>query len=289
MKTFIALALTFSFAAPLAAQEAGTTRQDAQGIEQVFVPAGCFIMGTDEAGMSWALQNLEFPSWAKRSLGFEMPARETCLTKGYWIDRTEVTNEAFAAFVADGGYDKTEFWSAEGQAWLAGQDKTALPVACIADAPGDFPRVCVTWFEAEAYAAWRGGRLPSEAEWEFAARGPDALTYPWGNDWDPAKANVVGTTAPTAVGSFPDGASWVGALDLSGNAMEWVSDWLKDGYGKDAPKDDPQGPDTGTRKVEKGGWWGSNAWSARSAYKHFEDPPEYQDHHIGFRIVTPVE
>jgi formylglycine-generating enzyme required for sulfatase activity len=146
--------------------------------------------------------------------------------------------------------------------------------------------VCVTWYEAEAYARWRGGRLPTEAEWEFAARGPESHIYPWGDAWDGSKANVVDSDGLTPVGAFPDGASWVGALDMSGNAMEWVQDWLDFDYYQLQVADDPAGPETGEIKIEKGGWWGSVPYVARAAYRHFEDPPEYQDHHIGFRIVT---
>jgi formylglycine-generating enzyme required for sulfatase activity len=89
------------------------------------------------------------------------------------------------------------------------------------------------------------------------------------------------------VGSYPTGASWVGARDMAGNAMEWVADWLDPAYYAKSPASDPTGPPTGTIKVEKGGWWGSNPFAARSAYRHYEDPPTYQDHHIGFRVVVP--
>jgi formylglycine-generating enzyme required for sulfatase activity len=170
---------------------------------------------------------------------------------------------------------------------LSHQDPGQLPIDCIPDALPDEPRVCVTWYEAEAYARWRGGRLPTEAEWEYAARGPQALIYPWGNTFDGSKANLVDSSGPAPVGSFPAGASWVGVQDMAGNAMEWVQDWLDFNYYKQKVKNDPQGPEAGTYKIEKGGWWGSNPFVARGAYHHFEDPPTYQDHHIGFRIVTP--
>ena len=76
-------------------------------------------------------------------------------------------------------------------------------------------------------------------------------------------------------------------LDMAGNAMEWVSDWLGEDYYATGPTDDPAGPADGAVKVEKGGWWGGNQFVARSAYRHFEDPPGYSDVHIGFRVVTP--
>jgi len=131
--------------------------------------------------------------------------------------------------------------------------------------------------------------LPTEAQWEFAARGTESSIYPWGDEWDTAKANVLDSEGLSAVGAYPEGISWIGAYDMAGNAMEWVQDWLSSQYYKNSPKDDPTGQETGTKKVEKGGWCGSNAYVARSAYRHFEDPPTYQDHHIGFRIVSGNE
>ena len=107
-----------------------------------------------------------------------------------------------------------------------------------------------------------------------------------GDAWDPAKANVVDSTSLEPVGSYPEGASWVGAVDMAGNAMEWVADWYSGSYYKQEVRDDPTGPDLGTKKVEKGGWWGAVPYVARSAYRHFEDPPTYQDHHIGVRVVS---
>lgn len=264
--------------------KAGDTRTDAKGIAQVYVPPGCFMMGSSEEQLE-AAQKLNPPSWTKQTTIYEKPQHEVCLTKGYWIDQYEVSNAAFDAFVKDGGYTKLEYWSEKGAAWLKRQDVSKLPVAC-EDTSDNHPRVCVTWYEAEAYAAWRGGYLPSEAQWEFAARGPESRIYPWGDEWDAAKANVLDSKGLTAVDAYPDGVSWVGAYDMAGNAMEWVNDWLSSTYYAKSPKDDPTGAETGSKKVEKGGWWGSNPYVARSAYRHFEDPPTYQDHHIGFRIVT---
>ena len=100
---------------------------------------------------------------------------------------------------------------------------------------------------------------------------------------------MIDSTGTTPVGSFPDGVSWVGAEDMAGNVMEWVQDWLVDGYYTESERDNPTGPEAGRIKVEKGGWWGSNSLVARSAYRHFEDAPNYQDHHIGFRVVTSSE
>jgi len=258
-------------------------RRDAKGVEQVWVRAGSFVMGTDEAAIA-ALRAQSPPAWVARALDAEHPGHRVSLSRGYWIDRTEVTNASFRAFVNDGGYRRPELWSMPGRAWLAKQPPEGLPSACPGERPDD-PRRCVTWYEAEAYARWRGGRLPTEAEWEYAARGPSSTVYPWGDAWDAARCNVEGATGPVPAGSLPAGASWAGAQDMAGNAMEWVSDWLDTSYYARSPEVDPTGPEHGTIKVEKGGWWGANRFVARSAYRHYEDPPEYGDAHIGFRIV----
>ncbi|HET8787022.1 MAG TPA: SUMF1/EgtB/PvdO family nonheme iron enzyme, partial [Candidatus Limnocylindrales bacterium] len=272
-------------ASPSVDPTAGKERTDEHGVAQVWVPAGTFLMGTDETDPSGELAP---PSWARVELTTERPQHEVALSSGYWIDKTEVTNAAYQAFVDAGGYQDKALWSDAGWTWLAGRDATALPAACV-DAVADQPRVCVTWYEVEAYAKWRGGALPTEAQWEYAARGPSSSIFPWGADWDASKANVVDSDALTAVGSFPDGASWVGALDMAGNAMEWVADWHSPSYYKQKVRDDPTGPEFGSKKVEKGGWWGAEPYVARSAYRHFEDPPTYQDHHIGVRVVTVGE
>ncbi len=262
----------------------GETRTDEKGVVQVWVPAGSFKMGTDAASIE-ALKALQ-PGPSGFVLGEfprEQPQHEVQLTRGYWIDKTEVTNQSFQAFVAAGGYTTRAYWSEAGWEWLSRQMVDMLPRFCLGNLP-DNPVACVTWYEAEAYAAWRGGRLPTEAEWEFAARGPDSRIYPWGNEFDPALCNVVEAKGLQPVGSYPAGASWVGALDMAGNVMEWVQDWLGD-Y-PEGTAIDPTGPTEGRAKVEKGGWWGSSLFVARSAYRHFEDPPDYGDTHIGFRIVT---
>lgn len=296
MKRYTFLLLLLLIAVRVIAQEAtetapqaGDVRIDDHGIEQVYVPAGCFMMGTSDEQEAYA-RSFEQPVWAIGRIYSEKPQHEVCLSSGYWLDRYEVTNAAFEAFVADGGYENEVYWSEAGVRWLRRQQNVDLPLQeCTEDPQQDQPRVCITWFEAEAYATWRGGALPTEAQWEFAARGQQSLIYPWGDEWNPDFANVVDSTGLTSVGTYPDGVSWVGAHDMSGNAMEWVADWLSNGYETDAALIDPLGPERGIQKVEKGGWWGSNPIVARAAYRHFEDPPTYQDHHIGLRVVTAAE
>ena len=270
---------------PDAAPVPGQTRLDGHGIQQVWVPAGSFLMGTSGASVQ-ALEALDPPGFVRGEFPSEQPQHEVRITRGFWIDKYEVTVAAFQAFVEAGGYQDQALWSEAGWAWLGEQPISKLPRPCSSHGL-DHPRLCVTWYEAEAYANWRGGRLPTEAEWEYAARGPESRAYPWGDEWDPGRCNVLQSPGPMPVGSFPQGASWVGAEDMAGNAMEWVRDWLDVEYYKGGSMTNPSGPAEGTIKIEKGGWWGSNLFVARSAYRHFEDPPTYNDGHIGFRVVTP--
>lgn len=170
------------------------------GVAMVLVPPGCFMMGSDQGEPN------------------ERPFHEVCFDEAFWIDRYEVTNAQYARCVEAGACEAT-------------------PTSDLS--PGaDQPLVRVSWVEAQAYCQWRGGRLPTEAEWEYAARGPDSRVYPWGDAWDGMRANAcdVNCTWETAdlsvddgyqvsapVGSFPQGASWVGAQDMSGNTLEWTS------------------------------------------------------------------
>jgi formylglycine-generating enzyme required for sulfatase activity len=256
---------------------------DPKGIEQVWVPAGSFQMGTDNAEIQ-KLMALNPTGFVLGEFPSEQPQHEVRITAGYWIDKYEATNKTFHAFVEEGGYQNQNYWSAEGWEWLAKQPVDQLPLYCLGNLPEN-PAACITWYEAEAYSKWRGGRLPTEAEWEYAARGPQSLVYPWGNDFDGSRCNVVDSKGFKPVGSYPTGVSWVGAFDMAGNVMEWVHDWL--GSYSAGAAENPTGPATGKVKVEKGGWWGSTLFVARSAYRHFEDPPEYGDVHIGFRVVSP--
>lgn len=260
-------------------RQPGLGRIDQSGTAQAWVPPGEFIMGSERRPPETV------PSWG--DFDAEQPAHGVELRCGFWIDVTEVTNEAYEAFVRDGGYENKELWRSEGWEWVQRQNPDRLPAPCVRGegTQPSHPRVCITWWEADAYATWRGGRLPTEAEWEFAARGPSSLRFPWGEDFDPTRLNMVDARGTAPVGSFPSGASWVGTQDMAGNAMEWVNDWFADDYSSRTPSTDPTGPADGTTKVKKGGWWGGPPYVARSAYRHHVDPPGYQDHHIGFRVV----
>jgi hypothetical protein len=188
----------------------------------------------------------------------------------FWIDETEVTQGHYQSCVEAGvcdakdvhGYDPWTKW-------------------------GD--PVEVTWDVAQAYCLWAGGRLPTEAEWEKAARGSDARAYPWGEAQpDCSRANhdsVVGSCSKgvTPAGSFPAGVSPYGALDMAGNVAEWVSDRYDSGYYAGSPEQNPPGPDVGKGRVVRGGSWVDSYPYIRAAYRDVYDASAT----AGFRCVVP--
>jgi formylglycine-generating enzyme required for sulfatase activity len=255
----------------------GSVRRDSRGVEQVYVPAGCFIMGSD-------------PTRDLLAQDDEQPAHQVCLTRAYWIDKLEVSNAAFLVFVQANGYSTEEYWSPEGWAWLRNHHLIGPRPLIGFDAPLQ-PRVGVSWYEASAYAAWSGGLLPTEAQWEYAARGPSSNIYPWGNTFSSGLANTGNTPGRTsAVGSYPLGASWVNAQDLLGNAWEWTQDYYGDGhYYRQYIRDNPTGPSKGSDRVGRGGGWGweDEPLRLRAAYRNNFNPAT-RDTAIGFRVVSPA-
>jgi formylglycine-generating enzyme required for sulfatase activity len=165
--------------------------QEFDGIEMVLVPAGCFIMGSNDGDPE------------------EEPAHKQCINYGFWIDRTEVTQGDFLRIGGPRPYGSESRYKGD-----------ALPVDS------------VSWFEARDFCQLRGGRLPTEAEWEYAARGPDGLVYPWGNEFiDENTVNSGNFRSRRAeIGDRVGGAAWVGALDMSGNLQEWTSSSAWKGY-----------------------------------------------------------
>jgi sulfatase modifying factor 1 len=188
--------------------------------DMVIIPAGWFTMGQDEGRKS------------------NQPQRAVHLND-FAIDRTEVTNADFAEFVAETGY-QTLGWDPD-----------------VLDAHADEPVVGLLWREADAYCRWAGKRLPTEAEWEKAARGTDGRRYPWGDTWDPARTNTAesGHSGALPVGSFPDAASPYGVLDMAGNAAEWVADYFDPAYYTYGPDHNPRGPDRVLDHGLRGGSW----------------------------------
>jgi hypothetical protein len=185
-------------------------------------------------------------------VGNEQPIHEICFDEPFWIDKFEVTNEDYGS--------------------VGCEDESSEP---------DQPRNCVNWFEASDHCEARGARLPTEAEWEYAARGPDSLVYPWGNafnmDFSVWAGNSRRQTAP--VGSRSEGVSWAGALDLSGNLYEWTSSLFEDyPYGDDHESDS----DTRSMRVPRGGSFSSV--TLRSSNRIIGHPNDIDDDY-GFRCA----
>ncbi|MCC6617129.1 MAG: SUMF1/EgtB/PvdO family nonheme iron enzyme [Anaerolineae bacterium] len=198
--------------------------------------------------------------------GDEQPINPQCFDEPFWIDRYEVTNAQFNRL---GG---------------RASESVALPEP-------DQPRVA-TWFEAAAFCAdKRAGRLPTEAEWEYAARGPDALEYPWGNTFVAANVANENLDAPTRVGRYPEGASWVGVFDMSGNVWEWASTiyavWESSEfpypYVSDDGREDMERTDVS--RVRRGGSFNDDEYIFRGSYRNSDDPHSYDN--MGFRCVRP--
>lgn len=185
----------------------------------------------------------------------EQPVHEQCFDAPFWIDVYEVTNAAYGSEGAFSGANR--------------------------------PRERVTWFEARDFCQQRGARLPTEAEWEYAARGLDSLIYPWGNDF--VGENVIyagsGREGPAEVGSRPGGVSWVGAMDMSGNVWEWTSSLYRD-YPYNAEDGRESNSDDNNARVLRGGSWSFNNYRVRAAFRSRDDP-SFMYSYLGFRCVRP--
>ncbi len=232
------------------------------GMVQAFVPAGDFLMGSNNAIDSQAYSD-------------ELP-QHTVYLDAFWIDRSEVTNAQYAQCVGAGQCTPPAKTRSSSRSSYYGEAQYA-----------SYPVIYVDWNQAQAYCAWAGRRLPSEAEWEKAARGTDGRIYPWGNAApDQSRLNYnqnIGDT--TAVGSYPSGASPYGALDMAGNVWEWVNDWYSNSYYQNSPARNPAGPDAGTARVLRGGAWDRDGRHVRSASR-YANFPQYSYNYLGFRCAA---
>jgi sulfatase modifying factor 1 len=244
--------------------------QDFDGVQMALVPVGCFQIGSTDRQVDYAM--VLYGLGADRSwFDDEQPEHEVCFEELFWIDVYEVTNQQ---------YGSSGEWSGD-----------------------DLPREEVNWSDALAHCESRGARLPTEAEWEYAARGPDGLIFPWGNDFNGSLGNFCDenctidwadedvddgyqNTAP--VGSYPGGVSWVGAYDLSGNVWEWVNDWYDSDYYASLPASNPQGPESGEYRVLRGGSWGFSATNVRAADRKWNSP-DSAGLYLGFRCARDYE
>ncbi len=276
--------LTGATSAAFNVNRAGTALLPGGGsMEMVFVPAGQFLMGNSGVGDDAAL-----------GLDDEKPQHTVSLS-GYWMAKYEVTRGQYRLFIDAGGYSNQAYWSADGWAWKTANNRTCPDYWGATQNFGggafvqtdNHPVVAVTYYEAEAFCKWAGLRLPTEAEWEKAARHDEhPRIYSWGDTWDPAKLVWLGNSQSHTwpVGTDSAGASPYGCLDMAGNVWEWCKDW----YGRypSAPEADPQGPANGTSRVFRGGSFVADQGRCRCAYRDSYVPPYYVSFVIGFRCAS---
>ena len=252
------------------------------GGEMVWVPAGEFLMGSTAAEIAAFIERNAMPERLKWIIEAEGPQRKVYLD-GYWIYRFEVTVAQYRKFCQETGRKMPE---APAWGWR-----------------DDHPVVNVTWQNAVDYAKWASVSLPTEAQWEKAARGTDGRVYPWGNTWDAARcANSVVKTLTSAqpVGSYAAGASPYGCLDMAGNVWEWCADWYDPAYYQRAPTKNPTGPAeavrfeflpdyfiSGARVLRGGSWRYDYNDRFRCAFRGNNDPTSRLNY-LGFRCARTL-
>ncbi len=233
--------------------------QEFDGVPMVLVPAGCFVMGSDDTFVQSAVE-MGLPQAVADA---EKPPEKICFDAPFWIDQYEVTNGQFDQF--------------NGQAEMPPLNDDA-----------DKPREQLTWTEANAFCEQRGARLPTEAEWEYAARGPANLLFPWGNTFEPDYVAYLENSDSLAqpVGSHPDGVSWVGAYDMSGNVWEWTSTLFA--VYPYVASDGREGEGEGNRVIRGGSYQDLDEF-LRTAVRAFWIPPTDAYPTIGVRCARDAE
>lgn len=247
-----------------------------EGDNFIEIPAGTYLRGSKEG------------EGYKR----ESPQREIYLDT-FGIGKYPVTNQEFRKFVNEKGYGNQDHWSSEGWVWRETNKITEPRYWHNRKWNKDnFPVVGICWYEAEAYANWFSRetgmeyRLPTEAEWEKAARGTDRRRYPWGNDIDQTICNFneTGLDRTSPVGIFPGSESPYGCVDMAGNVWEWCSDWFRSDYYKVGSDRNPQGPDDSFVRVLRGGCWGFSR-IACLATNRLCFRPDVRISGVGFRLA----
>jgi formylglycine-generating enzyme required for sulfatase activity len=228
---------------------------DDKGVPMAYVPEGVFAMGNDRGSVD------------------EQPIHPVNLD-AFYIDKFEVTNRFYDACVETGACQPVRKQSSATRSSYYDNRRYIR-----------FPVIFVDWNMAQTYCEWRGARLPTEAEWEKAARGGSNLTYPWGDTLDCNLANYGNCLGDTSGATIYDlGKSRYGIYNMAGNVWEWVSDWYADDYYRSSPQEDPQGPDAGNEKVLRGGSWKDDYAEMRSVNRKAENPAHFSNL-IGFRCA----
>jgi formylglycine-generating enzyme required for sulfatase activity len=268
--------------------------------ELVSVDGGTFTMGTDLAEVRAAVDEcVADEGQCQISYGEDsLPSRQVTLDP-FQIETTEVTYQQYLTFLNSLG-PRSHLNGCDGFACLATTNETDASNVIFDSANyrvqaflEQYPVAGVTWYGARAYCTAIGRRLPTEAEWERAARGSDGRIFPWGNEYSGEFAKtsrpVVEETqrGAVAVGSFPLGRSPYGALDMAGNVEEWVNDWYSETYYRqpEASQPNPQGPPAGTQKVLRGGSWATMPFFARTPHRRSLEPDK-QSISAGFRCAA---
>ncbi len=226
------------------------------GGEMVCVPAGEFWMGAAEGD--------------NQALDDEKPGRQVFLD-AYWIDRFEVTNAQYKTCVDAGVCTSPTDNRSNTRSSYYGTDSYQ-----------NFPVSFIDWNQANAYCAWVGEGLPSEAQWEKAGRGTDGRLYPWGNQAPTGSLANFSTNDTDAVGSYPAGVSIYGAEDMAGNVWEWIADWYSGTYYQITSSRNPAGPEEGDGRVVRGSSWANGKKELRSSARG-RISPELTGNFLGFR------
>ena len=264
------------------------------GMDMLLIPAATFMMCSASTIMPTGSEGIEF-----RAGSDELPAHEVTLDQ-FYIDKYEVNVEQFARFLSRlGKYvkacDGVDCALPSGMAdlsYLVEQDLGDGNLQySAAESYEKYPINHVSWYGANLYCQSVGARLPTEAEWEYAARGTDGRIFPWGNVPDPAKAvyGKVDFAGLQPVDTLSDGASPFGVYAMAGSMWEWVADWYSDTYYRDSPSENPRGPDTGIYRVNRGGAWPANTEADRiRAANRNALAPDFISSTVGFRCArTP--